>query len=185
MRKIRDPDLLDHLQGVKPVAFAGTIWRMARAGRDPLLRTSPKGRWDDGSFEVLYTALSPDAARAEMHFHLTRGQPVFPSTLRIHLHEIECRLQQVYGFASVDDLAALGVSVSDYGALGYARLQEEYSVTQKIGEAAHFLGGDGLIVPSARWPEQNLVVISGHSDLRLVKDHGVQDLKTWGRVNNR
>jgi RES domain-containing protein len=185
MRKIRDPDLLDRLQAVKPVAFTGTIWRMARAGRDPLVRTSPKGRWDDGSFEVLYTALSPDAALAEMHFHLTRSQPVFPSTLRIHLHEIACILQQVYEFASVEDLVPFGVTVSDYGGLGYARLQEEYAVTQQIGEAAHFLGGDGLMVPSARWPDQNLVVMSGDAKLQHVKDYGVQNLKNWGRVNNR
>lgn len=158
---------------------------MARAGRDPLIATSPKGRWDDGSFEVFYTALSPDAALAEMYFHLTRGQPVFPSTLRIHLHEIESELQQVYSFSSVDALLPFGVNVAEYGTLNYARLQDEYSVTQRMGEAAHFLGGDGLIVPSARWPEDNLVVISSAANMRHIKDHGPQDLKAWGRLHNR
>ena len=185
MRKIRDPDLLDQLQELKPVSFNGRIWRMARAGRDPLIATTPKGRWDDGSFEVLYTALSADAARAEMHFHLTRGQPVYPSSLQIHLHELECDLSQVYVFPSVEALVPLGVYVPDYGKLSYAKLQEEYTITQKNGEAAHFLGGEGLIVPCARWPEENLVVISGHGKLHHIKDHGVQDLKTWGQVNNR
>lgn len=158
---------------------------MARAGRDPLIATSPKGRWDDGTFEVLYTALSADAARAEMHFHLTRSQPVFPSSLQIHLHELECDLRQVYVFRSVEALVPFGVNMSDYGKLSYAKLHEEYTTTQQIGEAAHFLGGEGLIVPCARWPEQNLVVISAHIKLRHVKDCGAQDLRTWGQVNNR
>lgn len=185
MRKIRDPELLDRLQAQKLQSFQGRIWRMARAGRDPLLATSPKGRWDDGSFEVLYTALSPDAARAEMHFHLTRSQPVFPSSLDIRLHELECELRHVYVFKSVEALMPFGVNVSDYGRLNYAKLQQEYSTTQQIGEAARFLGGEGLIVPCARWPEQNLVVISALAKLRHIKDLGPQDLRTWGQVNNR
>ncbi len=98
---------------------------MARAGRDPLIATTPKGRWDDGSFEVLYAALSADAARAEMHFHLTRGQPVYPSSLQIHLHELECDLSEVYVFSSVEALVPLGVNRPDYGKLSYAKLQEE------------------------------------------------------------
>jgi hypothetical protein len=185
MRKIRDPDLLDRLQGLKSEKFSGRIWRMVRAGRDPLIATSPKGRWDDGSFEVLYTALSADAARAELHFHLTRSQAVFPSTLQIHLHELECDVHEVYVFESVEVLVPFGVSASDYGRLSYAKLREEYSITQQIGEAAHFLGGEGLIVPCARWPEQNLVVISAQAKLRHIKDHGAQDLRTWGQVNDR
>ena len=188
MRKIRDPALLDCLQGLTLITFSGKIWRMARAGRDPLVATSPKGRWDDGSFEVIYTALSADAARAEVHFHLTRGQPVFPSQLKIHLHEIEVEARRVYAFQSVDELVPFGVEASQFGGLDYSRLKAEYSVTQQIGEAAHFLGCDALIVPSARWPDQNLVVIPARprtSELKHIEDHGPQDLKAWGRLNGR
>jgi RES domain-containing protein len=156
---------------------------MTRAGRDPLVASNPKGRWDDGSFDVLYTALSPDAARAELHFHFTRSQPVFPSTLNIHLHEIAVEAQNVFRFESVDALVPFGVDTAQFGMLDYSRLQEEYSITQKIGEAAHFLGCDGLIVPGARWPEQNLIILSEDANLRHVKDHGQQDLRAWGRAH--
>jgi RES domain-containing protein len=186
MRKIRDPQLLDRLLGLPRQAFHGKLWRMARAGRDPLISTRPKGRWDDGSFEVLYTALSPDAAQAELHYHLTRGQPVFPSLLQIHLHELEIDARQVYVFDDLDTLAPFGVEASRYGTSEYLKLQAEYSLTQQIGEAAHFLGCDGLIVPSARWPDQNVVVLPanlGLASLRHVKDYGPQDLKAWGRTN--
>lgn len=158
---------------------------MARAGRNPLVATSPKGRWDDGSFEVLYTALSPDAALAEMYFHLGRSQPVFPSALQMHLHEIAVEVEKIYVFSSVDALVPFGVDAALYGGMDYSCLQDEYSITQCIGEAVSFLGGDGLIVPGARWPDQNLVVISGKAALTHVQDHGAQDLKAWGRVNGR
>jgi (2Fe-2S) ferredoxin len=188
MRKIRDPDLLDRLQGIAPQPVNSKIWRMARAGRNPLVATSPKGRWDDGSFEVLYTAVSPDAARAEMHFHLTRGQPVFPSRLQIHLHEIEIEALRAFVFQSIEELVPFGVNVTQFGGLEYSQLQAEYSVTQHIGEAAHFLGCDALVVPGARWPEQNLVVIPRNMEstkLQHLNDHGPQDLKAWARLNGR
>jgi RES domain-containing protein len=182
MRKIRNPELLDQLQANEPQPFSGQVWRMARAGRNPLTASSPKGRWDDGSFDVLYTAREPDTARAEVYYHLTRAQPVFPSGLKIHLHELNADLQKVFAFESVEALAALGVDPATYGTMDYARLQAEYSVTQQIGEAAHFLGADAIMVPSARWPGQNLVVLLATS-LVHQKDHGPQDLKSWALKN--
>ena len=155
---------------------------MARAGRNPLTASNPKGRWDDGTFDVLYTALAPDAARAEVHYHLTRAQPVYLSSLKIHLHELHADLQNVFVFESLEILAAFGIDPATYGTLEYARLQAEYSVTQQIGEAAHFLGVDGLVVPSARFPGQNLVVLVS-AKLTHEKDHGPQDLKRWALEN--
>jgi RES domain-containing protein len=184
VRKIRDPELLDRLQALTPKPFAANVWRMARAGRNPLVATNPKGRWDDGSFDVLYAALDADAARAEVHYHLTRGQPVFPSTLKIHLHEIEAELKRVLRFENLEALQPYGVEAATYGTSDYAKLQAEYSITQQLGEAAHFLGAQAIIVPSARWPSQNLVVMATEH-LKLVKDHGPQDLKTWARLNNQ
>jgi hypothetical protein len=45
----------------------------------------------------------------------------------------------------------LGVDGARYGEILYGR-------TQAIGDAANFLGFDGLIAPNARWPCQNLVI---------------------------
>jgi RES domain-containing protein len=182
MRKIRDPELLDRLEAIKPQPFAGSLWRMARAGWKPLLATNPKGRWDDGSFDVLYTALEPDTARAEVHYHLTRLQPVFPSALHVHLHELKANLQNVLVFKTVEDLKPFGVSADMFGTSDYAKLQAEYSVTQQIGEASHFLAAEALMVPSARWPGHNLVVFL-NDKLQHVKDHGPQDLKAWAKQN--
>lgn len=182
MRKLRDPELLEPLQQMPTRQLQSKLWRIARAGRDPLLATSPKGRWDDGSFDVVYTALDADTARAELHWHVTRGQPVFPSTLQLNLHELELRAESAIAFQSMSDLEPFGVVPHRFGSLDYAKLQEEYSVTQRIGEAAHFLGHDAIVVPSARWPGQNLVVLTGNlrgGAFLHVRNHGHQDLRKW------
>jgi RES domain len=183
MRKVRDPDLLDHLQSLTPVPLTTSAWRMARAGRNPLVATNPKGRWDDGSFDVVYAALDADAARAEVYYHLTRGQPVYPSALPIHLHEITTNFDNVLIFENLKALEPFGVDAATYGTADYAKLQAEYSITQRIGEAAHFLGAEAIVVPSARWPESNVVIMAS-DHLTHVKDHGPQDLKSWARKNS-
>jgi RES domain-containing protein len=185
MRRMRDPDLLDRLQAMPMGNYETQVWRITREGRSPLLASSPKGRWDDGSFDVLYTALTADTARAELHFHLTRGQPVFPSGLKLHLHELLITARRTLVFESVEALTPFGVSPAEFGTLDHARLQVEYAVTQQIGEAAQFLGVDALIVPSARWPSSNLVILVGNladHALRNVADHGHQDLRSWARA---
>lgn len=182
MRKIRSPELLDRLQAFQPQPFKNAAWRMARAGRNPLTASNPKGRWDDGSFDVLYATLEPDTARAEVYYHLTRAQPVFPSGLKMHLHELRADLQNVLVFGSLQTLAPFGIDPTTYGTSDYAKLQAEYSVTQQIGEAAHFLGADAIVVPSARFPGQNLVVFLNEKLVHM-QDHGPQDLRGWAAEN--
>lgn len=53
--------------------------------------------------------------------------------------------------ADLAALEALGVSRERYASLSYER-------TQEIGDAAAFLGFDGILAPSARWPCQNLIL---------------------------
>ncbi len=56
-------------------------------------------------------------------------------------------------FADVSSLAPLGVDVRRYANF-------EYSITQAIAAAACFLEFDGLIVPSARSADLNLVIFT-------------------------
>jgi RES domain-containing protein len=58
-----------------------------------------------------------------------------------------------FGFADVSSLSTLGVDARRYGTF-------EYSLTQAIAAAAFFLDFDGLIVPSARSTELNLVIFT-------------------------
>lgn len=181
-RSIRDASLLDHLSSLERRPFEGTLWRIVRSDRDPLRGSSPKGRWDDGTINVLYTSLEADGAKAEMHFHTLRGQPVFPSRMEFKLYEIGCRLSRALIIPDKAGLLAAGIDPANYGKLGYDSRQQEYSMSQRIGEAACFLNADALIVPNARWDCLNAVIFTDAlpaEDLAILADHGVVDLRGW------
>lgn len=148
--RARDFDLLDALDKLPRISVDDTVWRVVRDGRDPLLCRSSLGRWDLGHFDVLYTAFEADGAVSEMYFHLSR-QPVFPSTIDFTLNRIEVRTSSTLKFADLSELTPLGVDPTKYSDLLYDR-------TQEIGDAAAFLGFDGLIAPSARSDCLNLAI---------------------------
>jgi RES domain-containing protein len=100
--------------------------------------------------EVLYTSLEREGALAEIGFRLSL-EPVWPSRLQHEIHEIRVQTAQTLHFADVGSLAAFGVDVARYDSF-------DYSATQALAAAAHFMEFDGLLIPSARHKSQNLVV---------------------------
>jgi len=148
-RPARDHLLLDALDTLDRTPFDQGVWRVLRDGRDPLQGHPSGGRWDPGTFNVLYTSCAPEGALAEVHFHLSR-QPVFPSKLPYRLHEIAARAEKTLHLADMRALARLGVEEPAFSEVLHGR-------TQEIGDAAYFLGFDGIIAPSARWPCLNAV----------------------------
>jgi RES domain-containing protein len=181
-RSPRDNHLLDAVEALPREAWSGPVWRVVREGRDPTQCSAVGGRWDDRSFEVLYTSTHQDGARAEMFFHLSRGQPVMPSQVRYGLHELRVTLDACVRIASLEVLAGLGLKTNAFGQLSYSERQLEYPRTQEIAEAAHFHGRDGLFVPSARSAHPNLVVfcgVAGPEAVEVVRDHGIVDWTAW------
>jgi RES domain-containing protein len=177
-RSARDNRLLDALEDIRPEAFEGPVWRIVRDGRDPLQCSAVGGRWDDRTFDVLYTSSRADGAVAEMYFHLRRGQPIMPSQVRYRLFELRLTLSSCLRIASLDELASIGMQIASFGQLSYAERELEYPRSQEVAEAAQFLGRDGIIVPSARsvWP--NIVVFcdpAGPAAIEVVTDHGLVD----------
>lgn len=179
-RKARDVELLDALEALTPEAFEGDVWRILRDDLDPLLGYRPGARWDPpGSFDVIYTALEADGARAEIHYHLNRA-PVFPSKIVYLLHGIRVQTRRSLRFADLEALAALGVDNGRYRELDYQTIPTR---TQEIGDAAHFLGYDGLIVPSARYDCHNLVLFTDRiepDDISVFQSLPV-DWRAWRR----
>lgn len=158
IRRSRDNALIDAIEAHTSVTFEGAVWRVVRQGRSPLVCSSAGGRWDDGTFDVLYTSQERDGAIAEMYFHLARGQPVFPSQVTYSVHELTVSLRRALKLVDLAALAAMGLDTSHYGQMSYDRTSEEYPRSQDIAEAAHFLEFDGLIVPSARWDCLNVAL---------------------------
>jgi len=177
-RKRRDNLLIDAIEAVAPIRYSGTVWRVVRLGRDPTQCSRSGGRWDDGTFDVLYTSERREGALAEMRFHLMRGQPVMPSRVSYFLFEIGVGLERALKLLNMDALAGLGLDVSRYGQLSYDEKAVEYPRSQDIAEVAHFLDYDGLIVPSARFDCLNVIPFCDRlppDALRVLSDHGEID----------
>lgn len=185
-RKVRDNTLIDALEALPAKKFNDPIWRLVRGDRSPLFGSAPKGRWDDGTFDVLYTSTESSGALAEIYFHLERGQPVFPSQMEFRLYELEAVLSKALTLADMASLEALGVETATYGSLEYALREDEYRRTQEIAEAAHFLDFDGLIVPNARRECHNVILFTDRvppDALSIIREHGPVDWLAWKQKN--
>src|SRR5580692_2017979 len=106
-RTARDNNLLDALEDIEPEGLETKVWRVVREGRDPIQCSSVGGRWDDRTFDVLYTSTTADGAVSEMYYHLSRGQPVIPSLVQYRLHELNVTLATCVRIKSLDQLASL------------------------------------------------------------------------------
>ncbi|HXM03224.1 MAG TPA: RES family NAD+ phosphorylase [Chthoniobacterales bacterium] len=174
-RTPRDPVLVDLVDACAREAFSGLTWRIAHHDRDPVQGFAVRGRFDSGVFDVLYTSLAPGGAKAEVFFHLSR-QPVFPSKLVSVLYRIAARAGKTLRLVDMTALERLGVERNRYQEILYTR-------TQEIGDAAYFLGFDGILAPSARWACLNLVLFTERltpDDLRI-EDQEVVDWEEWKR----
>lgn len=176
--RARDLELLDALDALPRIAVDKTVWRVVREGRDPLLCRPSHGRWDLGHFDVLYTSLDRNGALAEMYFHLSR-QPVFPSKPTFTLNEIDVSTESTLELADLTELESLGVEPSAYPGILYARAQE-------IGDAAAFLGFDGLVAPSARYDCLNLAIFcdSLSPDDMVLKGSSAIDRDDWRKARS-
>ena len=153
-----DRELLDALESHPAEAFSGETWRVTAKGRDALRGSTAGGRWSPpDEFEVLYTSLARAGALAEIGYRLSI-EPVWPSRLEHELHRITARTKSSLRFADVAGLSLLGVDIRRYANF-------DYSATQAIAAAACFLDFDGLIVPSARSTELNLVIFTEKLDV--------------------
>ena len=178
-RRALDDRLLDVVGAFKGQPFDGTMWRVVRTGRDVLDGSRGSGRWNTSEMFVLYGAAEQDGAIAEINFHLNLGQSVFPSRMRHDLFELAVKARRTLMLADMEQLKRLGVDDGRYRELLYTR-------TQEIGAAAAFLGFDGLIVPSARWNCQNIILFLDVIDLEEIRTISSQpvDWKAWRQANS-
>lgn len=176
-RRARDLRLLDQVDAYPRRPHTGSLWRVVRDGRDPLLGGRSASRWCNGSFDVLYTSLERDGAIAEVYALLSL-QPVFPSKIVFQVHRLHVSVQQSLHLADLPTLARLGVDIDRYQERDYAR-------TQDIADAAYFLGFDGLFVPSARWPCTNAALFTDRIDPASLSIDATEpdhvDWRSWRR----
>jgi RES domain-containing protein len=175
--RVHDRAILDALDGMDPVPFDASVWRVTRAGRDPIRGSAAYGRWSPGgTVEVLYTSLERDGALAEIGFRLSL-EPIWPSRIQHEIHEIAAKTARTLHLADIRSLAVLGVDISRYESFDYA-------ATQALAAAARFLEFDGLLVPSARHRSTNLVIFMDRdaaASLNIKQTHSV-DWSAWRKA---
>lgn len=179
--QIRDQRLLDALESVVQEPYEGIVWRSVKEGRDPLICSRSGGRWDDGTFDVLYTSETRAAAIAERRYHLYQGQPIPPFDINYELFELNVSLSAVNRFPDLKALADVGLDSASIGRLSYVKRYGEYTRSQQVAEASAFLGAGGLLVPSARHKgSMNLIVFCEQdtdTSKSVVRSHGLIDFR--------
>lgn len=157
-----DDRLLDALGEIEAHAYDGKAWRVVRKGLPVLDGSRGSGRWNPLHLSVLYTSKEADGARAEIYFHLSLGQSVFPSRMKHLLHELALKTDRTLFLADMSKLKELGVEESRYADLLNSR-------TQEIADAAAFLGFHGIIAPSARYNGENIMLFLGSFNLENIE----------------
>lgn len=158
-RTLRDINLIDKIEALAIEEFSGDIFRLVRDGRYPLDCWHPKGRWDDGEFDILYTSTAQEGAAAEIAYHLSQ-QPFIPDSIDYRMFKISVTALPVINMLDPILLEKLGVDMAMWGKSDYISRGEEYLRTQEIGAVAAFHERAGLIVPSARSDDSNILIIT-------------------------
>lgn len=174
-------ELTDAISRFEAVQFTGRVYRVTRQNVEPGAPSNSGGRWaypagSDGGCPILYMSLERDGAIAEVASYLSLLSPT-PSK-PLDLHTLEVSASKTIKIA-IADIEKLGAATADYH-------QRNYERTREIGAAVNFLGYDGLIVPSARWKCDNLVIFSDNHGLaeKLEKVAVEQiDWQAWARDN--
>ena len=128
------------------------------------------------SMAVLYTSIEREGALAELSFYLGMLTPLPSKPMVIHTLEVETKKTIRI---TRKDFAPLGIDENKFGDIYYDQ-------TQLVGDAAGFLGCDGLIVPSARWNCDNLVIFSDNHAIDLpmnVVSSETVDWQPWARTH--
>jgi RES domain-containing protein len=149
--RIHDRAVLDRLESLHVAKFEQVVWRIARKGHDPLRGSIAAGRWNAiAEIEVLYTSTERDGALAEVGYRLSL-EPIWPSKIEHQMHQLSIKADNALRFNDLAELEQVGVDIARYQSF-------DYTATQAIAAAAHFLQFDALVVPSARHTAPNIVI---------------------------
>ena len=151
-----DPGFLDALESACRGPWKGTAWRCVIGPTDPLRLNSRGGRWNPPDVEVLYCSLSETGAELELSAVIAR-QPI-PITKQLTSYRLKAHLTLVCDVQTgSSELEAVGITRA-------ALANDVWGLPQRIGEAADWLGVGGLVVPSARHEDGNLVIFANNLD---------------------
>jgi RES domain-containing protein len=161
--------LVDAIDRLGPIAYAGELFRHVAAGRHPLSGAGARsqgGRWNPPqSFATLYLADRKSTVEAEFQ-RMAHRQGLDPGQfLPRRIYRLEVELQAVVDLTHPASLPR---------ALAHLDLaSDDLTVTQAIGEAAQYLGREAILAPSAAGKGNVLAVFID----RLLPESRVDDIE--------
>jgi hypothetical protein len=170
-----DPNLADRLSEFAIQVFDGEAFRVTRANADPTAPSFYGGRWarpqnSDPGTAVLYTSLVREGALAEVTSYLADLTPL-PKRSVVKVTRLAVTTSKTLRLVSAD-LMSLGVDMTRYK-------ERDYHRTQEIGSTLAWLGLDGLIAPSARWPCDNLMIFTDNHSYGEKLEPVAEEMVEW------
>lgn len=148
-------DLLTAFEVLPRTEWSGIGYRHAAHAYPPLSGEGARrfgGRWNPrGSFPVLYLADSVDTVTAEFRRLAALQARALSDFLPRALHTIECNRLELLDLRDPDPRRSVGLSDADLFA-------DDRAACQSVGEAAEFLGYQGVLAPSAAGPTGGFVI---------------------------
>jgi RES domain-containing protein len=177
---VPSPRLVATVDALDPVEFAGLAYRHLAAKWNPLSGAGARsagGRWNPPeSFATLYLAGEQETVIAEFERMAARAGRVAEDFLPRRLYRYEVRLAGLLDLRTPDARASVELHDDQL-------LSDDPAACQAIGEAAQYVGREGVIAPSATGSGTVLAVFFD----RLGPDSVIQviDFETWEAAPSR
>lgn len=148
-------DLIERLNLVVPETYRGVLYRSTSPGYDVLSGEGARvkgGRWNPpGSFPCIYTATDPSGAALEVYRTARKFGVAVETLLPRHLTTLRAKLGRVLNLCTPTSLEALGLN-------GAVLTDDDLRICQAVGDAAHYLGFEGILAPSAAGPAATVAI---------------------------
>jgi len=143
---VPSPKLVAAIDQLDPAAYAGEAFRHQAAQYNPLSGAGARslgGRWNPPeSFATLYLAIERETVVAEFNRMAERSRRAPQDFLPRRLYRYEVRLDGLVDLRVPDAMALVGLTAEDLR-------DDDPTACQAVGEAAQYLGREGVIAPSA------------------------------------
>jgi len=133
--------MLDILQSAAASAWDGNVYRHMFGAYPPARSNTTGARWNEPPLAAIYTSRERETALAEADYYISL-QPLRPKAQRV-LYEIRVSLRNVIDLTGNGLLPRVGITDEVLSSPDHAQCR-------RIASAVHWLGHDGMLVPSAR-----------------------------------
>ena len=172
-----DPRILERVDAIEPVAFRGCAYRHVARTKSPISGEGARvhgGRWNPPqSFPTLYLALDRPTVLAELKRTALRFGIAPEGLLPRAVYRCDIAIRQCLDLRDQGNREQVGLSLD-------AIRSEDPRRCQGVATAAHYLGLEGLIAPSAAGAGSTIAIFTD----RLLADSCVEprDAEIWSTL---